>query len=84
MPPSIESIILRLLAKDPKQRFSSAAETRTALIEALANRHESNTIEAAANVAYLREMLKGNADATRASARSNSSDPLAAALNRQD
>ena len=40
--------------------------------------------EAAANVAYLREMLKGNADATRASARSNSSDPLAAALNRQD
>jgi Flp pilus assembly protein TadD len=40
--------------------------------------------EAAANVAYLREMLKGSADATRASARSNSSDPLAAALNRQD
>ena len=39
--------------------------------------------EAAANVAYLREMLKGNAD-TRTSARSNSNDPLAAALNRQD
>src|SRR5690242_6371378 len=35
IPPMLETIIVRLLAKDPAQRFSSAAETRAALIESL-------------------------------------------------
>jgi len=35
LPRSIETVILRLLAKDPAQRFATAAETATALREAL-------------------------------------------------
>ena len=35
LPRAIETIILRLLAKDPAQRFQTAAETATALTEAL-------------------------------------------------
>ncbi|HEX3184402.1 MAG TPA: protein kinase, partial [Pyrinomonadaceae bacterium] len=37
LPRALETIIVRLLAKDPAQRFSTAAETRAALIESLQN-----------------------------------------------
>jgi tetratricopeptide (TPR) repeat protein len=35
LPRRLEAIIIRLLAKDPAQRFASATETRTALLESL-------------------------------------------------
>ena len=45
IPPALETIIVRLLAKDPAQRFSSAAETRAALLDSL--KTESAPSEAA-------------------------------------
>jgi tetratricopeptide (TPR) repeat protein len=57
IPPALETIIVRLLAKDPAQRFSSAAETRAALIESL--KTESVPTEGAPVVAILDALSRG-------------------------
>src|ERR1044071_5650044 len=57
IPPALETIIVRLLAKDPAQRFSSAAETRAALIESL--KTESVPTEGAPGVAILDALSRG-------------------------
>jgi tetratricopeptide (TPR) repeat protein len=57
IPPMLETIIVRLLAKDPAQRFSSAAETRAALIESL--RTEAVPTESAPVVAILDALARG-------------------------
>src|SRR5829696_3732970 len=40
LPPALEAVIIRLLAKNPAQRFSSAAETRAALVDSLKSKDE--------------------------------------------
>jgi len=57
IPPMLETIIVRLLAKDPAQRFSSAAETRAALIESL--KTETAPMEGAPVVAILDALSRG-------------------------
>jgi tetratricopeptide (TPR) repeat protein len=57
IPPVLETIIVRLLAKDPAQRFSSAAETRAALLESL--KTESAPAEAAPVAAILDALARG-------------------------
>jgi len=57
IPPVLETIIVRLLAKDPAQRFNSAAETRAALLESL--KSESAPAEAAPYVAILDALARG-------------------------
>jgi len=57
IPPVLETIIVRLLAKDPSQRFSSAAETRAALLESL--KTESIPSEAAPVAAILDALARG-------------------------
>ncbi|HYV81886.1 MAG TPA: protein kinase, partial [Pyrinomonadaceae bacterium] len=57
IPPLLETIIVRLLAKDPSQRFSSAAETRAALLESL--KTESTPSEAAPVAAILDALARG-------------------------
>ena len=57
IPPALETIIVRLLAKDPAQRFSSAAETRAALLESL--RTESVPADSAPAVAILDALSRG-------------------------
>ena len=57
IPPVLETIIVRLLAKDPSQRFSSAAETRAALLESL--KTESTPSEAAPVAAILDALARG-------------------------
>jgi tetratricopeptide (TPR) repeat protein len=57
IPTGLETIIVRLLAKDPAQRFSSAAETRAALIESL--RTEAAPAESAPVVAILDALARG-------------------------
>ncbi|HEX5601600.1 MAG TPA: protein kinase, partial [Pyrinomonadaceae bacterium] len=57
IPPVLETIIVRLLAKDPAQRFASAAETRSALLESL--KTESVPAEAAPVAAILDALARG-------------------------
>ncbi|HSE19954.1 MAG TPA: protein kinase [Pyrinomonadaceae bacterium] len=57
IPPALETIIVRLLAKDPSQRFSSAAETRSALLESL--QAEATPAESAPVVAILDALSRG-------------------------
>ncbi|HSL53274.1 MAG TPA: serine/threonine-protein kinase, partial [Pyrinomonadaceae bacterium] len=57
IPRGLETIIVRLLAKDPAQRFSSASETRAALHESLQT--ESAPAEAAPTVAILDALARG-------------------------
>ncbi len=57
IPAVLETIIVRLLAKDPAQRFSSAAETRAALLESL--KTESTPAEAAPVAAILDALARG-------------------------
>ena len=58
IPPALETIIVRLLAKDPAQRFSTAAETRSALLESLKST-ESTPAETAPAVAILDALSRG-------------------------
>ncbi|HEY0811213.1 MAG TPA: AAA family ATPase, partial [Longimicrobiales bacterium] len=58
LPRPIETIILRLLAKDPAQRFATAAETALALRNALAEREEESE-EGGSAVALLNALSRG-------------------------
>lgn len=59
LPRKLEALILRLLAKDPNQRFSSAGETRTALTESLEIRDEPEEAASAPSVALLDALSRG-------------------------
>src|SRR5215203_1636596 len=59
LPRGLETIIVRLLAKDPAQRFSSAAETRLALLDCLNGKEEVPSDEAAPAVAILDALSRG-------------------------
>lgn len=59
IPRTLETIIVRLLAKDPAHRFSSAAETRAALLDSLNAKDEIVTTETAPVVAILDALSRG-------------------------
>ena len=59
LPRALETVIVRLLAKDPAQRFSTAAETRSALIESLTDQDETVAGDAASAVAILDALSRG-------------------------
>lgn len=59
LPRALETIIVRLLAKDPAQRFSSAAETRAALLESLIAGDSVTPSDAASAVAILDALSRG-------------------------
>jgi tetratricopeptide (TPR) repeat protein len=59
IPRPLETIILRLLAKDPAQRFASANETRAALLESLTTGGDLATTETPAAVAILEALSRG-------------------------
>jgi tetratricopeptide (TPR) repeat protein len=58
IPRALEAIILRLLAKDPAQRFSTANETRAALLESLTSNGDTPSGETPA-VAILDALSRG-------------------------
>ena len=59
LPRKLEAIILRLLAKDPNQRFGSASETREKLVESLLDEAEMGDATAASTVAILDALSRG-------------------------
>jgi tetratricopeptide (TPR) repeat protein len=59
LPRAIETVILRLLAKDPAQRFATAAETATALRNALGGIAEELEEEGGSAVALLDALARG-------------------------
>ena len=59
LPRALEAVIVRLLAKDPAQRFSTAAETRAALLESLTDKDEVAAGDAASAVAILDALSRG-------------------------
>lgn len=59
IPRALEAIILRLLAKDPAQRFATASETRAALLESLTANTDLATTETPAAVAILEALSRG-------------------------
>jgi tetratricopeptide (TPR) repeat protein len=60
LPRGLETVIVRLLAKDPAHRFSSAAETRAALLESLDEKGDEFTAtETAPTVAILDALSRG-------------------------
>ena len=59
LPRALETIILRLLAKDPAQRFATAGETATALREALAGTLEEVEGDGVSAVAMLDALARG-------------------------
>jgi len=58
IPLALETVIVRLLAKDPAQRFSTAAETRAALLDSLKSA-ESLPADTAPAVAILDALSRG-------------------------
>lgn len=59
LPRALETVILRLLAKDPAQRFATAGETATALREALGEAAEELDADAGGAVAILDALARG-------------------------
>src|SRR5262245_38900807 len=59
LPRALEAVIVRLLAKDPAQRFATADETRAALVEALTVTDELTSSETASAVAILDALSRG-------------------------
>lgn len=59
LPRALETIIVKLLAKDPAHRYSSATETRAALLEALDGEDEQSTPDSAPAVAILDALSRG-------------------------
>jgi tetratricopeptide (TPR) repeat protein len=59
LPRKVEAVILRLLAKDPNHRFSSATETRAKLLESLSDETEVEEASAASSVAILDALSRG-------------------------
>jgi len=59
LPRALEAIIVRLLAKDPAQRFSSAAETRVALLDSLKATDELTPNDSVPAVAILDALSRG-------------------------
>ena len=59
LPRALEAIVIKLLAKDPAQRFASATETRTALLEALSSKDEPTSTDATSAVAILDALSRG-------------------------
>jgi tRNA A37 threonylcarbamoyladenosine biosynthesis protein TsaE len=59
LPPALEAVIVRLLAKDRAQRFSSAAETRAALLDSLKSKDEQAATDSAPAVAILDALSRG-------------------------
>src|SRR5262245_3645419 len=59
LPRKLETIILRLLAKDPNHRFSSASETRAALIEAFSDQDTAEESTATSTIAILDALSRG-------------------------
>jgi tetratricopeptide (TPR) repeat protein len=59
LPRALEAIIVRLLAKEPAQRFSSAAETRAALLDSLSDKDELTATDTAPTVAILDALSRG-------------------------
>ena len=59
LPRALEAVIVRLLAKDPAHRFSSAAETRLALLDSLTDPDGATPSDAASAVAILDALSRG-------------------------
>ncbi|HXL80090.1 MAG TPA: protein kinase [Pyrinomonadaceae bacterium] len=59
LPRALEAVILRLLAKDPAQRFSTAAETATALRDSLTAEEITTDEDGAGTVAILDALSRG-------------------------
>jgi tetratricopeptide (TPR) repeat protein len=60
LPLSLNRIIVRLLAKHPAQRFSTAAETKAALLVSLNEQDEAVTADSAPAVAILDALSRGH------------------------
>jgi len=60
LPRALEAIVVKLLAKDPVQRFSSATETREALLDCLSDKDEVATTDSAPGVAILDALSRGH------------------------